>query len=157
MTSFGPSKIVFTLALVGAFGTLGCKKQETTSPDADAAPPAQADADLDTESDPAEEAEAEAEVLTKTSFENTVSEHFDDVSDCYMSALEANPELAGELVASFTIGADGQVTALVAAEGSTLTDEALIACITERAQSWGFDTPTEEMVLQYPFNLEPAE
>ena len=141
-------------------GASGCKKDETTSPD-EATPPAE-EGDLDAEEEPeeveapAEDAEPAAAILTKASFDATVNEHFQEVSDCYVAALEANGDLAGKLHLEFTIGAEGTVTAVTVVEDSTLTDEGLVACVTEAANGWQFDKPTEEMNLRYPFTLEPG-
>ena len=140
-----------SLALVSAGA---CKKQESTSPDT-----ATAAEDADAEDADAEDADAEeaASILTKSSFEETVTAHFSDVSDCYVAALEDNSKLSGQLIAEFTIDGEGKVTGLVAVDGSTLVDEGMLTCISERAQGWGFDRPSgESMTLQYPFNLAPA-
>jgi hypothetical protein len=140
--------------------TVGCKKQETTSPDDvvadddadDDAAPAEADDD-DTDDD-----DAAPELLSKASFDETITDHFSDVSDCYVAALEGNPDLAGKLNAEFTIGADGVPSSVTVVEGSTITDEALAQCICDAAASWGFDAPAEAgMRLRYEFKLAPAK
>ncbi|MCA9700352.1 MAG: hypothetical protein KC431_22690, partial [Myxococcales bacterium] len=84
-----------SLALVSAGA---CKKQESTSPDT-ATDAEDADAeDADGEDADAEDADADAEeaasILTKSSFEETVTAHFSDVSDCYVAALEDNSKLS---------------------------------------------------------------
>lgn len=135
--------------------TLGCKKEETTSPD-EVAP------DTEVEEPEAEEPEDEPEepevlMMTKASFDETIQEHFGEVSDCYLSALEASPDIKGKLGAVFAFDADGVVTAVTVAEGSTLTDESLVQCITEASKGWEFGKPKQEgMTMRFDFNLEPG-
>ena len=104
------------------------------------------------------DAEPEAEALmSKSSFDETVHDHFGEISDCYLAALEANPELAGTINAEFTFDADG-VPTLAVAESSSLSDEGLVACIGEAAKGWSFGKPKEAgMTMSYPITLEPAE
>jgi hypothetical protein len=137
--------------------TVGCEKQATTNPDDAVATDVE-----DDEDDDAEPAEAEADddapqILSKGSFDETITDHFSDVGDCYVAALEGNPDLKGKLNAEFTIDADGIPTSVTAVDGSSLTDEALLQCINDAAKSWGFDKPAEAgMRLRYEFNLAPA-
>ncbi len=148
--------ILITLAAVATL-SVGCKKQDTTTP-ADATPVADEAEETD-EADDAEDAdEAEGAVaLNKANFDETINDHFSEVSDCYVAALEGNAELAGKLDADFTIGADGKVTNVVAAEGSTLSDAGLVACIQAAAAAWAFGVPADgEMTLRYSFNLAPG-
>ncbi len=144
-----------TLALT-LVGLSACEKQPTTTPEPDAAS-ASAEQTADVEAEP--EATELVSILSKSSFDQTINDNFGDVSDCYIAALEGNPELAGTLETSFTIDAEGKVSTLTAIEGSTLDDPGMIECLIQRAQSWQFDKPAsgDEMVLEYPFNLEPAE
>ncbi|KIG14072.1 hypothetical protein DB30_07259 [Enhygromyxa salina] len=141
-----------TLALLC---TVGCKKEETTTPD-------DATAGDDDEDDAPEPAPAEVEdeapqILSKASFDETITDHFSDVSDCYVAALEGNPDLKGKLNAEFTFGADGVPTSVTAVDGSSISDEALVQCISDAAANWGFDQPAEAgMRLRYEFNLAPA-
>lgn len=149
---------ISSVAVLAILCTAGCEKQETTPPDADASPP---DADADDEpepEEPEEPAEPEVTILTKASFDETIYDNMQAVSDCYLAALETNDKLEGKLDAMFTFGEDGVPTGVTAAEGSTLSDEGLVQCIADASKAWGFDPPSEAgMTLRYQFNLEPAE
>ena len=147
-------------AAFAMLSAVGCKKQETTTPD-DVTDDDADDAD-DADDEVAEPAEADddddaPEILSKASFDETITDHFSDVSDCYVAALEGNPDLKGKLNAEFTIGADGVPSSVTAVDGSSLTDEALVQCISDAASAWGFDHPSEAgMKLRYEFDLAPA-
>lgn len=137
-----------------------CKKEETANP-SDGTPSDDAgDVEADDEEDEADEPdEADApEPLTKSSFDETIHEHMQEVSDCYVALLGTNPDAKGKLEADFTFGADGVPTAVVAGTGSTLSDASLVQCIADASKGWSFGVPKEEgMTLRYTFNLEPAE
>lgn len=161
-TIFG---VAIAFVAAATLSVTGCKKQPTTAPGDDSAP---VDADEDVEAsddalpqvdDPASEVEADdgAAALSKASFDETIHEHFEEVSDCYVAALGDNPELQGTLNAEFTIGAEGQVLGIVALDDSTLSDEALLTCISEAAAGWTFAIPAAgEMNLRYAYELAPA-
>ena len=165
---WSPLAAAAALALMCA-PTLGCEKQDTTPPDeGDAAADgddgggddsSDADAGGDDSSDPdggmISESD-ESSMLTKSSFEATLNDHFSEVSDCYVAALETSPDAKGTLKASFKISADGKVLELNVVEGSTLTDEGFVECLTNSAKSWDFPKPSAEMTLEYPFTLEPG-
>jgi hypothetical protein len=146
------------IVFLATLSTVACKKEETATP-ADATPSEDAaddEADEPDEVDAPDEADA-AEPLTKSSFDETIHEHMQEVSDCYVVLLESNPDAKGKLEADFTFGADGVPTGVVAATGSTLTDASLVQCIADASKGWGFGVPKEEgMTLRYSFNLEPA-
>jgi TonB family protein len=146
--------LVATAGLVLITGG-GCKKTETTPPEGDQAQPAEEEEVEAAEPEPEEEDEGPA-MLTKASFDETIQDHFQDVTDCYLGALEANAQLEGNMHLEFTISLEGTVAAVSVVEGATLVDEALVACVTEAAQSWQFDRPKEEMSLRYPFELAPG-
>lgn len=147
-----------TLAAVATLSVAACKKkqveeQDTTWPDV---PAVDVDVDIDEDENEGDEAEPAA-VLDKASFDETIHEHFSEVSDCYVAALESNPELQGKLDAEFKIGADGKVLGITALDGSTLKDEGLLACINQAAATWTFALPPQgEMSLRYTYNLAPA-
>ena len=152
--SWIPVVAAFTLSF-----TAGCKKEETTNPDeVDAdededadedADPADADADADGDEEPA--------IITKASFDEVIHDHFEEVSNCYLTALEATPDIQGKLGAIFTFDADGGVASVTVAEGSTLTDEGLVTCIHEASKGWDFGKPNAEgMTLRFDFNLAPG-
>jgi hypothetical protein len=139
---------------IATLSTVACKKQDSTPP-SDATPTDEAD-EADEVDEPADEAD-EVEALSKSSFDETINDHMQEVGDCYVVLLETNPEAQGKLEADFTFGADGVPTSVTAASGSTLTDESLVQCIAEAAKGWGFGMPKEDgMTLRYSFNLAPA-
>ena len=148
------------LAAVATLSVAGCKKQETTPPDGEGSPTDDADAgDASDEVEAPEDEgdEPEPAVLDKASFDETIHEHFSEVSDCYVIALESNPELQGKLNAEFKIGSDGKVLGVTALDDSTLKDEALLACINQAAATWTFALPPHgEMTLRYTYNLAPG-
>jgi hypothetical protein len=150
---------MFMAAAAAAVLLGGCKQEPTTNPDT--ASRASRDggdvlADRDGE-DRDGPGDGTVEPLSKANFDDTVHDHFAEVSDCYVAALEGNPELAGTLEAEFTIGDDGQVVSVTVVEGSSLTDAGLIACINSAAASWDFAVPAHgEMSLRYPFTLAPG-
>lgn len=148
------------LVALSLLGAVACDKKESTSPDeATAAEPEdEVEAPAETE-EPVEEepAEPEAAALNKAQFDETINAHMEEVTDCYLTALESNGELAGTLNAQFEFDEEGTVTGVVVLEGSTLDDEDLAKCIHDAAQSWEFGKPPKgAMSLQYPFTLEPA-
>lgn len=150
------TSLAMTLAAAAMLSVAGCKKpaeQDTTPPDAPVA-----DVENDVDEDEAEADEQEpAAVLDKASFDETVQEHFSEVSDCYVAALESNGELQGKINAEFTIGADGKVVGVTALDDSTLKDEGLLACINQAAATWTFALPPHgEMTLRYLYNLAPG-
>jgi hypothetical protein len=161
MSSAQTSTMVL-FAVAAAVGLSGCKKEPSVDP-GEASPAGSSDGgdvlddDAADDDDGRDADEAGVEPLSKANFDETVHDHFSEVSDCYIAALEGNPELAGTLEAEFTIGDDGQVVSVTVVEGSTLADEGLIACIDAAAKTWDFAVPSHgEMTLRYPFNLAPG-
>lgn len=148
------------IVFLATSSTVACKKEDTTTPpDAtptDDAADVEADDDVDEDDDEADTPDT-PEPLTKSSFDDTIHEHMQEVSDCYVALLETNPDAKGKLEADFTFGADGVPTGVVAGTGSTLSDASLVQCIADASKGWGFGVPKEEgMTLRYSFNLEPA-
>ena len=162
MVHLGPMTKRSFLPVVAAFAlsfTAGCKKEETTNPDEATTDADADDDDDDDDDDDADDADAEPEVtlITKASFDEVVQDHFEEVSNCYLGALEATPDIQGKLGAIFTFDADGGVTSVTVAEGSTLTDEALVTCIHEASKGWEFGKPKAEgMTMRFDFNLAPG-
>jgi hypothetical protein len=142
---------------IATLSTVACKKEETTTPaDTTGGDPTNVEAEQDEPDEPADEADA-PEPLSKSSFDETINEHMQEVSDCYVALLESNPDAKGKLEADFTFGADGVPTGVVAGTGSTLTDASLVQCIADASKNWGFGAPKEAgMTLRYSFNLAPA-
>jgi len=149
--------MAMTFAAVATLSVAGCKKEPTTPPeDGDASDDGEGEVEEPADEEPADEEEAAA-VLDKASFDETIHEHFSEVSDCYVIALESNAELQGKLNAEFKIGSDGKVVSITALDDSTLKDEGLLACINQAASTWTFALPPHgEMTLRYTYNLAPA-
>jgi hypothetical protein len=150
--------LVITIAATASLSVAACKKQTTTPPDGGSPSTDDDDDDRDIESPTDDDDRVEpAEPLTKASFDEIIHEHFDEVSDCYVAALEGNAKLQGKLHAEFTIGEDGQVLGITALDDSTLKDQGLLACINQAAANWTFARPPKgEMTLQYLYNLAPG-
>jgi hypothetical protein len=150
--------MAITLAAVATLSVAGCKKQPTTPPDGGT--PSADDEDDDEQDDveaPEDDDTEAATPLDKASFDETIHEHFSEVSDCYVIALESNSGLQGKLNAEFKIGADGKVVGITALDDSTLKDEGLLACINQAATTWTFALPPHgEMSLRYTYNLAPG-
>jgi hypothetical protein len=150
------TNLVITIAAVTTLSVAGCKKQPTTPPGGGSSSAVDDDDDDVASRDDDDDAEA-SEPLNKANFDETVQEHFGEVSDCYVAALEGNPKLEGKLHAEFEIGDDGRVLGVTALDDSTLSDEGLVACINQAASSWSFARPPKgEMKLRYLFNLAPG-
>ncbi len=136
--------------------TPACKKSEESTP-----PPNDIDDEADVEDDAdADEDDADVEEqLSQTLFEEQVQGNMDDVLDCYVQASSENPELAGKVIVSFTIAADGSVEAAEIDEGSSLNDEGMNGCLKGKFDGWTFAKPPsgEPMTLSFPFSLAPAE
>jgi hypothetical protein len=143
---------------LATLSTVACKKADTTAPpDGTPSDEDEADEPLEEVDEPSDSTDA-PEPLSKSSFDETIHEHMQEVSDCYVALLESTPDAKGKLEADFTFGADGVPTSVVAATGSTLTDATLVQCITDASKGWGFGAPKDEgMTLRYSFNLAPAD
>lgn len=151
------SSMTITLAAVATLSVAGCKKQPTTTPEGETTTTEDQEPEDIEEPEAPEDDTEPAAVLDKASFDETIHEHFSEVSDCYVIALESNAELQGKLNAEFKIGADGKVLGITALDDSTLKDEGLLACINQTATTWTFALPPHgEMSLRYTYNLAPG-
>jgi hypothetical protein len=150
---------IFIFALAPAL--YGCKKEEaSTSPDEAAAEPEEEEPNWDdtSEGEPTDFEGSEPETLTATNFEEVVNTNMQDVVDCYTEAVGKNAKLQGTMQARFTIGGEGQVEKVEAADGSSLSDAGLTACIENKAKGWSFlkTANGESMPMEFPFNLAPG-
>jgi hypothetical protein len=157
------TSVAITLAAAAALGVVGCEKQSSTTPaDATERDTTGGVADVDDVSrddddDDDDDRSDGPSILSKSSFDETIIEHYGDVSDCYVAALDGNPKLEGALQAEFTIDAEGRAVSVVVVDGSTLSDAGLVECIGAAAANWSFDRPAGgEMTLPYTFNLAPG-
>lgn len=99
--------------------------------------------------------EGAPEVLTVDAFEEIVDKHKGDVSDCYATAKEAKADLAGKLVLDFTVDGTGKVSEVKVDPASTLKDDGLNTCVSDKVKTWEFPKTRdgESMTLPYSFNL----
>jgi hypothetical protein len=75
---------------------------------------------------------------------------------CYTPGKQRDPKLRGKVIVKFTINGDGSAKP-VANEGSTLTDDAVIACVVRTLKTFRFQKPVEGSVtVVYPFIFRPT-
>lgn len=98
-----------------------------------------------------------AGLLRKDQIREVVRDHIDEVRECYDARLAAKPDAAGRVAISFTIGAEGSVTAATV-ESSSMDDEEMETCVADTIRSWVFPAPEHggPVVVTYPFNFDPA-
>ncbi|MBK7824425.1 AgmX/PglI C-terminal domain-containing protein [Nannocystis sp.] len=99
--------------------------------------------------------DAAPEFLTVDVFEEVLDKHKGDVSDCYATAKEAKADLAGKLVLDFTVDGTGKVSEVKVDPASTLKDDGVNACVSDKAKGWSFPKTRDgqSMTLPYSFNL----
>lgn len=136
--------------------TPACKKNEESAPPTDIDD--ETDDDDDADDDDADDAEEAEEILSQTLFEEQVQGNMDDVLDCYVQASSENAELAGKVLVTFTVAADGSVETAEIDESSSLNDEGMNSCLKGKFSGWTFAKPPsgEPMTLSFPFSLAPA-
>jgi len=101
--------------------------------------------------------EAPRGVLAKESVKGVIDSHIGAVKACYERALQsARPDLAGKVVAHWTIAADGSV------QGASIRDDELgeksvAECIVKEIGGWHFPAPEGGSVtVNYPFTFAAA-
>lgn len=101
-----------------------------------------------------EEGELEAVgAIDKMAVRKVVREHFEALRSCYETTLLANPNIAGTVVAKFTIQLDG-TTQNVTASGVHPDVE---ACVAAKVRSFKFPKPDAPKVeVAYPFTFKPS-
>jgi hypothetical protein len=88
----------------------------------------------------------------KGSIKTGVESHRDAIRLCYEQALQAQPGLAGKVVAKFTIGLEGTVVQATA-EG---LDPGVDACVEKVILAMTFPKPDGGVVsVTYPFDFAP--
>ena len=94
--------------------------------------------------------------LEKGVIEATIAEDMSRIRRCYQKVLRENPSVAGKLVVSFTIGANGKVVDALT-ESSELSDPRVEACVVERFRRLRFPKPRGGgiMIVNYPFLFTP--
>lgn len=131
---------------------------EATTP-----PPAEAEADqrvtppmqqgITVAPPPAAEVEG---ALSKDIIRRIVKAHINEVRYCYNEGLQGDPELAGRVAVSFTIGgSDGKVSR---SEAESDMEGEVPECIAKAVGRWMFPKPAdgEDVQVTYPFVLEPG-
>jgi hypothetical protein len=81
-----------------------------------------------------------------------IQEHRETLQGCHLRAGKKQPALRGTLVVSFRIETDGKARDVTTAEGTTITDPAMIACVVHAFESITF--PKEgRTTVTYPLKF----
>lgn len=94
--------------------------------------------------------------LSKDIIRRIVKAHINEVRYCYNEGLQGDPELAGRVAVSFTIGgSDGKVSR---SEAESDMEGEVPECIAKAVGRWMFPKPAdgEDVQVTYPFVLEPG-
>lgn len=95
--------------------------------------------------------------LDKEVIRRVIRQHLGEVKQCYEAQLKTSPNLAGRVMAHFTIGPDGKVTESSIQE-SSLGSPACEKCIADAVRGWEFPKPRGgKVVVSYPFVLAASE
>jgi hypothetical protein len=86
-----------------------------------------------------------------------VHDHRAQIRTCYEMQLNARPNLAGKLVAAWTIDPEGNVVEAHTQE-SALHDRTVESCVTSKIKTWHFPIPKGggEVFVTYPFIFTPG-
>jgi FHA domain len=86
-----------------------------------------------------------------------VHDHRAQIRTCYEMQLNARPNLAGKLVAAWTIDAQGDVVEAHTQE-SALHDRTVESCVSGKIKTWHFPIPKGggEVFVTYPFIFTPG-
>ena len=96
--------------------------------------------------------------LGKDAVRKVVQLHIEEVRLCYEPELERNAKLAGRIVVSFTINAEGRVSeAKLDKERSSLGNAVVENCAVKAVSGWEFPKHKGNTVVSYPFVLRPAD
>lgn len=85
-----------------------------------------------------------------------VRAHSREMKLCYEQGLKKNPKLAGRVVLSFVVKANGSVADVTVAEDS-LKDRAVVECLRARPSTWKFEAGDEDLTVKFPFTFTAAE
>src|SRR5690606_17930529 len=78
--------------------------------------------------------------LDRQIIRRVVRAHVGEIRTCYNEGLQDDPALEGRVVVNFTIDESGHVEDSALAD-STLTDQAVSACIVSAVSRWTFPKP----------------
>lgn len=89
--------------------------------------------------------------------QRVVRRNINQIQYCYEKAMTKAPTIAGKVAVSFTIDAQGAVTAATAAD-TNITDADMISCVCGAVKKMAFPAPDGGgvMIVTYPFNFSPA-
>ena len=89
--------------------------------------------------------------IDKSVIDRVIKRHLNQIRYCYEKELKAHPRLAGKVVISFTIDADGAVSD-AAVKSSTLADPVVEGCVRSRFARMRFPAPHGggEVAVSYP-------
>lgn len=95
--------------------------------------------------------------LDREIIQRVVREHRRELTACYESELQRNPDLEGTVSVEWVIAPDGSVAASQV-ESSTLSSDAVESCITRRIRNWRFPEPRGGGTVRvtYPFVFSPG-
>ena len=96
-------------------------------------------------------ANSESEAIRRT-----VRSHLSEVKNCYASAMKKNPGLKGKMVLDWDVNDKGAVTkAALNEKKSTLNNEDVTKCITEKLMGWKFPAAEvgKTISVSYPFDF----
>ncbi|MGC4117504.1 MAG: AgmX/PglI C-terminal domain-containing protein [Myxococcales bacterium] len=87
-----------------------------------------------------------------------IRSHVNQIRYCYEERLAMKPSLAGKVRIRFLVNGEGKVTQASVADGSTLNDSELSACLLSRFRSWIFPAPKGggSALVTYPVWLRPT-
>ena len=90
--------------------------------------------------------------LDKSVVERVIRENRNQIRYCYEVELQRRPEMAGRVMVSWVIGANGRVSGVKVRE-SSLGSKRVERCLAERIQTWRFPRPAGGGVVtvNYPF------
>lgn len=96
--------------------------------------------------------------IDKSVIDRIVKRHLPQIRYCYEKTLKRSPDLAGKLVISFTIDADGAVSQ-TSIKSSTLGSELVEGCVRSRFARMRFPAPTGGGIVKvaYPLVFARAE
>ncbi len=135
----------------------GCRREADSAPPPDDGPPAAAVAPTQDDASDDDSDDEESPYLDVANFNRTVESHHAEVVTCYQTTVgTTNDAPTGRLKTTVQVDSQGRVKdVLFDPQRSTLKDDALYACIRERAKTWKFnitltgaDTP-----MPYTFDL----
>jgi hypothetical protein len=88
--------------------------------------------------------------------QRVIRQSFGRFRGCYEAGIRTNPNLAGRVAVSFTIGRDGAV-GMVQNAGSDLPDAAVVSCVVKSFYGLSFPAPSEGTVnVTYPIAFSPS-